>query len=422
MDPRMLVDALFDVAARHAGRPAIQTPEAQLDHAALARAIRDRATALSPLPAGRPFVVRAADPLNALIDALAVRLAGAVPLLCAPDAPDPAALADALTAPLPPETAWLLPTSGTTGAPRLVAVTDAQALAASLTHTRLSAASPGRAQAVTVPPWTAYGRNTWLGALLGGATVRYSPPTAPRALLSALANPAVDFGATTPPVVRALARLSPTPASSSPGAARAPLITAAAAYPTDAAAAVAERHQIAVLDRYGATEVGPIAQAREPGGPLHPAPEVRLRAVRAAPSEPERLEVSSPSVALGLVGGPPFGGVFRTADACALGPDGTLRLLGRVDRVIKRMGRQVDLAALERHVASLPGVGHARLRVAPGALDTELIALIVPSTDDAPDPRVLDAELARLAPWERPTRVELVSPSAIDPSKWSAGS
>jgi len=106
------------------------------------------------------------------------------------------------------------------------------------------------------------------------------------------------------------------------------------------------------------------------------------------------LEVTSASVALGVVGGPSFGGVYRTADACELYADGSFRVLARVDRVIKRMGRQVDL---------------------------EVVAQIVPRAGSASDPSAIAAALsARLAPWERPTRIELATSDELGLGKWSA--
>jgi acyl-coenzyme A synthetase/AMP-(fatty) acid ligase len=403
----MILQAIMETAARRPEAPAVVVSGAALDFAALVRAVRERASALGRLE-GAVVPVREA-PLDALLAALAVHLAGGVPLLLAPEDATPDT-----TAPLPAHTTWLRATGGTTGAPRLIAVSAEQAHAAARSHARLAGLEAGSGCAVTVPPWTSYGWNSWTGTLLSGGAVHYVAPAAPRDLLATLAKARVRCGCTTPPVIRALARL---PADRGAGARRAPLLSAAAAYPASEALLIGERHGVAVIDRYGSSEAGPIAQAREPGGVLWPAPDVTLH----CSGEPLVLAIESPSVALGVVGGPPFAGVFQTADRVELTGQGSFRLLGRADHVVKRMGRLVALDELERLLVAQHGVSHARVRARPGALDVELVAEVVTAAGVPWEPAALASRLAEiLPPWQRPSRIDVVSAASADLTKWRA--
>lgn len=389
--------------------PAVALEQRALDYRALLVEIARRAALVPAGASSRPWLVQREDPLDALLDGLAARAAGALPMLIAPGE-----LAPSPPMSWPEGTAWLRATGGTTGPPRLVAMSDAGIFAAAATHAALVGLGPGRDEVVTMPPSTSYGWNAWLGALVSGATVRHVAPQAPRELLARLAVASTVIGCTTPPVVRALARL---PARDP--LTRAPVICAAAAYPIEAAREVGRRHGVAVLDRYGATETGPIAQARVAGGALYAAPGVSL-ATTGALDGTATLRVASPAVALGLVGaGAATNGVWQTADRVAFEPDGGLRLLGRVDRVVKRMGRPVDLADLERTFAALPGVALARVRAVPAALDVELHAQVVAAPGATVDGDALLAMLAESAPpWHRPTRLEVVAADGVDPTKW----
>ena len=396
----MLLDAVLEAAARSGSSPAIRAETETLSYGALADAMR---------AAGRSdavVAIRGGEPERAVVEAFAVRFGGGVPVLLGPEAREPD-----VGATLFPGTAWLKATGGTTGTPRLVAVSDEQAGAIARTNAELTGMRPGGVLVVTVPPWTAYGWNCWSGALVAGAEVRYVAPTALHDLLDALGDPKVTFGCTTPPVVRALARLRPRGQ-----ARRAPVLTAAAAYPDTAAAEVLDRHGIRVLDRYGCAEAGSIAQARDPGGPLWPAPGVELH----FGGNPETIEVRGPGVALGVVGGAAFEGRYATGDLVERRADGSFRLRGRADRVVRRMARAVDLDAVERALLDQPGVAHARVQARNGALDVELVAQVVPGNGAAPSSADLAASLAAiLAPWERPSSIEIVATgSPLDPTKW----
>jgi acyl-coenzyme A synthetase/AMP-(fatty) acid ligase len=317
--------------------------------------------------------------------------------------------------PAPAGAAWLRATSGSSGSVRFVTVSEAQAVATARRSGELLGLSPGRAVVASVFPWTSYGWNgAVLGPLLLGAESHLVSPLAPRDLLAPLLSGAAAWGVTTAAMVSALARLGPGPGAE-PGPARGRLLVSSAPYPRRDAVRVRERHGVPVIDRYGATEAGPIAQAREPGGPLHAAPGVELRAV----GEREVVEVRSDGVGLGELGGAPFGGVCLTADTVQFEPDGGFRLAGRADRVVRRAGRPVDLAHVEATLAGLPGVALARVQATAGGLDLDLRADVVAAGDTRLDAEALLRELSRrLSPWERPARITVCE--RADDGKWAA--
>jgi acyl-coenzyme A synthetase/AMP-(fatty) acid ligase len=80
----------------------------------------------------------------------------------------------------------------------------------------------------------------------------------------------------------------------------------------------------------------------------------------------------------------------------------------------------VDLAGLERALVAMPGVARARVRTEPGPLDVEIVASVVAEEGVALDGASLLASLAaRVAPWERPCRLEVVPAASAGPAeKW----
>src|SRR5262249_5905614 len=159
-------------------------------------------------------------------------------------------------------------------------------------------------------------------------------------------------------------------------------------------------------------EAGSIAQAREPGGPLWPAPGVEGHV------EGGTVEGRGACVALGIVGGPAFAGRVAPGGPVERPGDGSLPRPGRAHRRVKRRGRARDLDAVERALLAQPGVAHARVQARSGALDLELVAQVVPPAGAAPSSAALAASLAEvLAPWERPSSIEILPFASVDPTK-----
>ncbi|MGH9348411.1 MAG: amino acid adenylation domain-containing protein [Vicinamibacterales bacterium] len=71
--------------------------------------------------------------------------------------------------------------------------------------------------------------------------------------------------------------------------------------------------------------------------------------------------------------------LYRTGDAGRAWPDGTVELLGRVDSQVKISGHRVELAEVEAHVESLPGIRSAVVSYRPVGSSgrKELVAYVV---------------------------------------------
>ncbi len=376
--------------------------------------------------------VRGATALDVVVLALGVRAAGAVvrtqlPGSDAPPSPtfevrtDGADLrvdrqgAAGAPVPLPSEIAWIRITSGSSGAARAVAFTEAQAVAAARRAGALLGDDPGPALVTTISPASGYGWNSGaMGPLLRGMTVVAVPPTSPRGFLDAIDRAHARVAVTTPTVVRALARL---PGTGGPRSVR--VVVAGDAYPEEAALEVGRRHGLDVLDRYGSTETGAVAQARVPGGPLEVAPGVEV----GDDGSPPTLWVRSDAVAEGEFrsdgGWRRFGERFPTPDSVTFEDPRSFRVVSRVDRVVKRSGRVVDLAGLERRVLEHPAVALARVVVRHAGIDSRFEAQVVPRAGVTIDSHALLDEFSRRLPeWERLARVDVV-PAHEATGKWS---
>lgn len=131
-----------------------------------------------------------------------------------------------------------------------------------------------------------------------------------------------------------------------------------------------------VLEGYGATETAPVIAVNQPDrnapgsvGRLLPGLEPRLDPVDGIP-EGGRLFVRGPNIMGGYLGPdgrpePLPGGWHDTGDVASIGPDGLVRLLGRLKRFAKVAGEMVSLTAVEDLAARLwPDARHAVVAVA----------------------------------------------------------
>jgi acyl-coenzyme A synthetase/AMP-(fatty) acid ligase len=402
-------------------------------HATFGDVLRAVVEAAGALRAGGPvegqvLVVDGVTGLDVLVGALAVRRAGAVPLTLAPGTASPLPAAGHVRveqgrvasvsagSAAAGEAAWIRATSGSSGLSRAIAFDEAQAEWSAERAAAQLGDRPRTAVVGTVPPTGGYGWNAlvWAG-WLRGCRVVLVPPTSPRGLLEAATAHDAAWLVTTPTLVRALARLPDVRARPSLR-----VLVSGDAFPTEAAATLLRRTGIAVLERYGATEAGVVAQAIEPGGALRAVPDVRVT----ASGDPSTLAIRSPGVGLGVLDPSGaltrFHGAIATSDVVRFEGEGGFRVLRRADRVVKRAGRFVDLARVEAALVALPGVRLARIDVVPTALDVDLVAHVVPRAGTVLDPAAISAGLAgRLEPWERPVRVE-VSAAESAHGKWTA--
>ena len=336
-----VVAALERVARSHPAEIAIEQAGATVRYDALIASVHALGERLrrDGLACGDSVTVQGGAVASLVQAALAVRASGGVPCLApsissafrarfALTVAASEATLRALDAPaqaLPEGTAWVRVTGGTTGAARAVAFNEGQALAAARRSAEMLGLEAGDTLVSSAPPVTAYGWNAGvLGPLLAGARVLHREAWDLRGILTS-ARDGVAWIVATPPVVRALGRLD----SDARPRTRSRLLTATSSYPDEAAQICAERHGLAIIDRYGAAECGPVAQADEPGGALRPATGASVRVFGDG-----RLEIASDAVGIGYVGeGAAFGGRFATADCAELLGDGRFRILARADRI-----------------------------------------------------------------------------------------
>jgi long-chain acyl-CoA synthetase len=342
-----------------------------------------------------------AVPLNPLLSEreVAARVAESGALLIAPDELDGPAL-PGVASPAPDETAVVLYTSGTAGAPKRV----------ELTHSGLRLVAEATAGALglraddvllgAAPLAHVFGMSACMNAAIAaGACVALVPRFEGAAALAAIERDGVTVFMGVPAMCVALL-------AASDGAGRAPALRLAhvggAPLPVETARAFEERFGARVLPGYGMTEAGgAVAIARadravEPGSVgAALAGELRI----AADGE---VLVRSPALARGL------DGWLATGDLGRLDEDGDLFLLGRKKEVILRGGYTVYPSEVEDALAAHPAVREAVVVGVPHAtLGEEVAALVV--ADGRCDTDELKAFVrGRVAAYAYPRLVELV--------------
>ncbi|GAA3246602.1 o-succinylbenzoate--CoA ligase [Pseudonocardia petroleophila] len=331
------------------------------------------------------------DGVDVLVGALAAALDGGPAVL--PRAG--AAVTPAPAGPPPPGTAVVIATSGSTGEPRLVAL-PADALRASAAATAARLGGPAR-WLLALPAEHVAGVQVVVRALLGGAPpVVQDLRTGFRPDAFAAATDRLGPGARhTSLVPTQLLRVL-----DAGGAALDALRTYRAVL-VGGAALEAGLHRraldagVAVVTTYGMSETA--------GGCVYDG--VPLDGVTVDLEPDGRIVLGGPTLALGYLGGPPFGGRFRTGD---LGrwTGGRLEVLGRADDVIVTGGEKVAPAAVERVLAAQPGI---RAVCVVGVADEQwgqvVAAAVVAGPARPDDDRLRDAVRAALGRAAVPRRI-----------------
>ncbi|MCG5214613.1 amino acid adenylation domain-containing protein [Streptosporangium sp. KLBMP 9127] len=139
-------------------------------------------------------------------------------------------------------------------------------------------------------------------------------------------------------------------------------------------------HEVPILPEDG-TDPVPIGRACS-GDEVWPE---RDDGSRARVGEEGELVVAGPTVMLGYWGHPPQGGLpYRTGDRVVLGGDGDLRYLGRKDGMVKVRGHRIELGEIEEVLHTHPAVAEAAAVVAGDGLAARLVAWIVPNGERVP--------------------------------------
>ena len=331
---------------------------------------------------------------------------------------------------IPAGTAVLKLTSGSTGAPRAIAVSIRQLVADTIQILRTMDVHAGDVTLAAIPLTHSYGIGSCLVPLLLAGTPLVIPASPlPAALASAIADRRVSHFPAVPAMVRAVAGLPDLPPFP---ALRVCLSAGAPLRPPDAAAFHAAT-AVKVHVFYGSSECGGITYDRT-AEPVHAEGAVGTALERvlvevvdeagvpARAGERGRVRVRSRAVALAAV--PPLeepgalrGGVFLTSDYGELDDVGRLTLTGRVSEQLNVAGKKVHPEEVRRVVEAIAGVRAAHVTGLPDVHRGELVAAVV-AVDPAAGltvPAILAACRARLAPHKVPRRIVLVDELPLTP-------
>ncbi|QCX80682.1 Plipastatin synthase subunit B [Streptomyces sp. YIM 121038] len=307
----------------------------------------------------------------------------------------------------PDDLAYLSFTSGSSGEPKAVAVTHANAAHYALAlRDRLGLTDADAPRVAHVTTLAAdLGHTSWLLALATAGSVHVVPDTAardPEAFWAAMREAGVSVLKTTPSHLTALlaGRPSDAPALDT-------VLLGGEALPRSLAARLLDEGIAArVANHYGPTEttVGATCflaaaaadlPADEPTVPIGTAigeAELRLVPDTRAPETPEptgaegELYIGGRGVSAGYFGRPYETArrfiaheglrMYRTGDVCRRRPDGNLVFVGRSDRQVKVRGFRVDPAEIERAMEEFPGVGQGAVIVRATPAGNQLLAAV----------------------------------------------
>jgi malonyl-CoA/methylmalonyl-CoA synthetase len=324
-----------------------------------------------------------------------------------------------LDAARPGDTALVVYTSGTTGAPKGVPLSHANLLASAHAVRLAWRWQPDDTLALCLPLFHIHGLGVGLhGTLVTGATATLIPRFEPDAVARAVdAGATMLFGVPTmyhrlvdSPGVGSLRRLRLAVSGSAP-------------MPAELHEAVRAACGQAVLERYGMTETvmlvsNPYEGERRPGTVGFPLPGVSVRLTEAAGTTAE-IQVRGPNVISSYLDAPEADAVaytadgwFRTGDLGERDADGYLRISGRAKELIITGGYNVYPREVEEALREHDGVADAAVVGAPSAAWGEtVVAFVVPSS--AVDSAVLVTALRafaeeRLVSYKRPREWRVV--------------
>lgn len=104
------------------------------------------------------------------------------------------------------------------------------------------------------------------------------------------------------------------------------------------------------------------------------------------PAEEGELVVDGPTVMLGYWGQPRQDGrPYRTGDRVTLLDSGDYQFLGRQDGMIKVRGYRVEVGEIEAALQAHPGIADVAVVLSGTAMDAKIVAYVVPAGDVAPD-------------------------------------
>ncbi len=271
--------------------------------------------------------------------------------------------------PVPSGAAVLLYTSGTTGRPKAVALSEANILANIDGCKQATGFDDAQVMLAVLPLFHAYGLTiSTLLPLTEGASVVVPERFIPRQILQLIEKHRVSCLIAVPGQYRVLTKEPATIDASSLWL----CIAGAERLPERVAQEFHERFGHRLVQGYGTTELAPVVafsppEDNRPGSVGRPLPNIQVT-IRGEndemlpAGEVGEVCVSGPSVMLGYLGDPQAtaqkirNGVLHTADKGYLDAEGFLFLVGRADDLVKVSGEKVYPSEVENALETIDGV------------------------------------------------------------------
>ncbi|HEX2252353.1 MAG TPA: fatty acid--CoA ligase family protein, partial [Thermoanaerobaculia bacterium] len=294
-----------------------------------------------------------------------------------PLAPEAEGDGDAETHQVPPGTAIIKLSSGSTGAARGIATPMEALLADDRALTATMGITPQDRLLSAIPFSHSYGLSSLVVPALTRGTLLVLPgEEGPFGPLAAAAHAGATVFPTVPAYLGGLARLADPPPL--PPSLRL-VLSAGAPLPPETSRRFRERYGQPVHVFYGASESGGICYDREGSAAERGTVGTPVEGVSVTLEEEGRVVVRSPAVALGYLPGEGrrLGGGRYATDDLACWRDGELALVGRLNDLINVKGRKVNPKEVERVLSDLGAVDEVHVLPAPGGDQREQIVRAV---------------------------------------------